>query len=93
MITPTTGRILVKKIDRKDASTDSGLLVPGQMLQEENLLYGEIIHPSDSKFTKGQIVFYSRYSATNIFDEKGQQFQIVSDLDVMAVEDNDTTKV
>lgn len=88
-LTPTKGRILIKKLEREDTATDSGVLLPGQMLQEESLLYGEIIkeHPDNStQYGEGTKVFYSRYSSTLLRDETGKPVYVVSDLDVMAVE-------
>ena len=82
-IKPAEGRILIKKLDRKDVTTNTGVLIPGQTLQEENLLYGEIIKGND-KYTKGLKVYYSRYSSTMVIDDKGNQYYILSDLDVMA---------
>ena len=90
-LNPTQGRILVKEIERKDLETSSGVFLPGQTLQEENLLYGEVIEHKPTKespetFISGQHVFYSRYSATSVRDSKGDKYLIVSDLDVQAYE-------
>ena len=51
MIIPAKGRVLIKKIDRKEIKAESGIYMPGQTLQEESLFYGEIVglakEPSD----------------------------------------------
>lgn len=86
---PTKGRVLIKKLERDVVATDGGVLLPGQMLQEESLLYGEVIQEHQDNQTQygvGTKVFYSRYSSTLLRDEKGKPFYVVSDLDVMAVE-------
>lgn len=92
MILPAEGRLLIKKLERDEAATDSGVLLPGTQLQEESLRYGEVVSDGHSTFKKGMKIFYSRYSATKVMDNKGNEFFIVSDLDVMAVDD-DTKKV
>lgn len=68
MIVPNTHRVIIKPIKIK--STASGLVLGGDqgMKAGENLLFGEIIHPGDTKFVKGQKVFYSGYSASAITD-------------------------
>lgn len=86
MIIPTDGRILVKKLDREDISSESGVLLPTQTLMEESLLYGEVASEGHKKFPKGTKIFYSRYSSTKVVDKDGVQYFLLSDLDVMAIE-------
>ena len=86
MIHPTDGRLLIKKLDRQEATTESGVFLPGTQLQEESLRYGEVVSEGHKKYPQGTKVFYSRYSTTRVADEKGNDFFIVSDLDIMAVE-------
>lgn len=90
-IQPTTGRLLVEKINRKDTATASGILMPSETLQEENLMYGRVV--KGEGFKEGVTIFYSRYSATKVVDDKGKEYFIISADDVMAVEDYDTDKV
>ena len=91
-IQPTSGRILVEKVNRKDTATASGILMPSETLQEENLMYGKVVVGNDI-FKVGITIFYSRYSATKVVDDKGKEYFIISADDVMAVEDYDTDKV
>lgn len=97
-IVPNKGRIIIKEIDRSNTKTDAGILMPGQLMQAESLAYGEVIvhnksDEAEREYTAGEKVFYSRYSATMVRDSKGNSFNVVSDLDVMAVEENDTESV
>lgn len=86
MIVPTKGRIIVKKID-KEETTDSGILLPTASLMEESLKYGEVTSSGHKLFPKGTKVFYSRYSATKVYDAKTKEtLYLVSDLDIMATE-------
>ena len=39
------------------------VLIPGQLKAGENLHCGKIIHQGNTKFKKGQVVYYSEYSA------------------------------
>ena len=91
-ITPTTGRLLVSKINRKDTATASGILMPSETLQEENLIYGKVVKGNQA-FKEGTTIFYSRYSATKVVDDKGKEFFIISADDVMASEEYDAPKV
>ena len=96
-IIPNTYRILVRRIEVPQVSH---ILTPGQLKAGENLLAGIVIHPGDSKFKKGQLVYYSEYSASAVFDigavlrgekEYGEVLQdklyIVAKEDVMAFEE------
>lgn len=93
-IIPAEGRILLKKIERKEVLTKAGILLPGNTLQEENMLYGEVISHTPAitgstyklPLKKGSRIFYSRYSATLVVDNKGETFYVLSDLDVVAYE-------
>lgn len=91
MITPANGRILLIKLSRNDVTTKEGILLPGQTLQEESLLFGEVIDHKiindgvyKEPIKKGQKIFYSRYSATMVTDDDGKVYYILSDLDIMA---------
>lgn len=101
MIIPAVGRLLIKKIERKEIQAESGIFMPGQTLQEETLFYGEIVglsgRPSpefngEFPYKIGDKVFYSRYSATKVVDDKGIEYLIVSDLDVMAYDTQSISK-
>lgn len=100
MIIPAKGRILIKKIERKDIQAESGIFMPGQTLQEESLFYGEVVGLAKEAsnefgsfpYSIGDRVFYSRYSATKVVDDKGNDYLIVSDLDVMAHDTGTVTK-
>lgn len=67
MVVPNTNRVIIKPIEIEELGS-SGLVVAGQLKAGENLFYGEIVHPGDTKFEKGQGVFYSEYSSANLFD-------------------------
>ena len=67
MIVPNTQRVLIKRVNR-DEDKQTGILIPGQLKAGENLFYGEVIHPGDTKFKKGQHVYYSEYSAASLVD-------------------------
>ena len=64
-IIPNTYRVLVKRVEVPQISH---ILTPGQLKAGENLLAGIIVHPGDSQFKKGQLVYYSEYSASAVFD-------------------------
>lgn len=65
MIVPNTHRVIIKPIKLKKVG---GILLQGDVSVGENLLYGEIIHPGDTRFKKTQKVYYSGYSASAIVD-------------------------
>jgi len=67
MVIPNTDRVIIKPIHIEEL-TSSGIIIAGQLKAGENLFYGEIVHQGDTKFEKGQGVFYSEYSAANVFD-------------------------
>lgn len=67
MIVPNTHRVIIKPIPIDELKA-SGLVIAGQLKAGENLFYGEIVHPGDTAFKTGQGVFYSEYSAANLFD-------------------------
>lgn len=66
---PNTNRVIIKPIPINDLKS-SGIVLPGNLVVGENLLFGEIFHPGDTTFKKGQYVFYSEYSAASILDAK-----------------------
>lgn len=69
-IIPNSDRVLLKNISPQEASmsTEGGLIIPGQLKAGENLFIGEIIEPGQTKFKKGQRVYYSEYSAAALWD-------------------------
>ncbi len=69
MVKPNIERVIIKPIPIENLSS-SGVIVSGQLKAGENLLYGEIYDPGDTRFHKGQGVFYSEYSSSNVFDVK-----------------------
>ena len=99
MIYPQPGRVLIKKLDR-EVKANGGILMPGSAIQEEGLFYGEIIRLATQgdelelhgfRFKVGMKVFYSKYSAAMVSDDKGKTMYLVSDLDIMAHEEDDDT--
>lgn len=101
MIYPTPGRILIKKLEREVKAGE--IFMPGSAIQEEGLLYGEIVRlPTKTQekltlhgvdYAVGMKVFYSKYSAAMVADEKGKSLYLVSDLDIMGIEENDAQTV
>lgn len=90
MIKPNTGRILVKQL-RREGNVSGVILAQGAM-QEETLRYGEVVRhdlPSEysDKLEAGTKIFYSQYSATRIMSDEGDNLYLISDLDVMAIEE------
>jgi len=67
MLKPNIDRVIIKPIHIEEL-TSSGIIIAGQLKAGENLLYGEIVDAGDTKFKQGQGVFYSEYSAANVFD-------------------------
>lgn len=67
MIVPNIERVIIRPVV-VDELKGSGIVLAGQLKAGENLFYGEILHPGDTKFKKGQGVFYSEYSAANLLD-------------------------
>ncbi len=65
-IIPNTERVLIKLL--QSARSLTPILMPGQLKAGENLHCGEIFHPGDTKFKKGQIVYYSEYSAAAVMN-------------------------
>lgn len=101
MITPNVDRVLIKKITITEAQ-QGNIIVPGQVVVGENLYAGEIVHPGTTKFKKGQLVYFSEYSASAITDigtvvagketmsdvrQKGSQILVVAEDDIMAYEE------
>lgn len=66
---PNINRVIIKPIPINDLKS-SGIVLPGNLVVGENLLFGQIHHPGDTSFKKGQYVFYSEYSAASILDAK-----------------------
>lgn len=67
MLTPNAERVIIKRFSNDDVKT-SGILQPGQLKAGENLFVGEVIHPGTTKFSKGQVVYYSEFSASKLVD-------------------------
>ena len=88
MLIPSKGRLVVEEIQRKDTQTASGLHLPGELLQQENLLFGKVISTTSDEFPEGTQVFYSRYSASMTIDSTGKKRFIIPEADVMGI-DND----
>ena len=97
MIVPNSGRVIIKRLKISDQIKTSGVLVPGQLKAGENLFIGEIVHPGDTKFKIGQVVYYSEYSAAALYDlnkdktlseSMSEPFYIVSNDDIMASQDD-----
>ncbi len=102
MFIPNTYRVIIKPIQTREI-TSSGVILGGQLKSGENLLYGEVVHPGDTKFEKGQKVFYSEYSAASLVDArslhdgsrtytdvKDDNYVVVSQDDIMAYYDSDS---
>lgn len=99
MIVPNNERVIVKRFTNEDVKT-SAILLPGQLKAGENLFVGKILHPGNTKFQKGQIVYYSEYSASKLVDLtkalKGEEtvteaakteLFVVAEDDIMAFDD------
>lgn len=102
MICPNTNRTLIKRVSNESVS--NSIIVPGQLKAGENLFVGEIVHGGDTKFIKGQIVYYSEYSAAAITDmaavmrkektlgqatSEKEVLYVVAEDDIMAYEETD----
>lgn len=97
---PNTHRVIIKPLPIKELKS-SGIILPGQMKVGENLFFGTIEHPGDTKFKKGQEVFYSEYSAAALVDVRSylsgdksfaeisdEGFVVVAEDDIMAYYDD-----
>lgn len=97
---PNTNRVIIKPQPIKELKS-SGIILPGQMKVGENLFFGRIEHPGDTKFKKGQEVFYSEYSAAALVDVRSylsgektfaevseEGFVVVAEDDIMAYYDD-----
>lgn len=63
-IVPNVERVILRLVQTTRAM--SPILMPGQLKAGEALYTGEIVHPGNTKFKKGQIVYYSEYSAARL---------------------------
>lgn len=103
MLKPNAERVIVKTI-KNQALQKSGIIMPGQLKTGENLLIGLVEDGGDTKFTKGQIVYYSEYSASMVADvgkvfkneisfsqatNEDNMFIVVAADDIMAFDDED----
>lgn len=70
MLKANIERIIVKPVEQQ-ALSQSNIIMPGQMKTGENLLVGIVEEPGETKFKKGQIVYYSEYSASAVVDLNG----------------------
>lgn len=84
MIIPGENRVVVKFLNRKDVER-GGIIIPGKLVVEENLLFGQIENKGTTKYHNKDLVFYSQYSATTVRDGKGYPFHVVAEDDIMAV--------
>ena len=104
MLIPNIYRVIIKPLPIEELKA-SGDIIAGQLKAGENLFYGEIVHPGDTKFKEGQGVFYSEYSAATLLDVRQLQsgeksfseltkegHVVVAQDDIMAYYD-DTTEV
>lgn len=96
MIVPNDKRVIVKRLKVSDRIKSTGVLAAGQLKAGENLFVGEIAHPGSTKFKKGQVVYYSEYSAAALYDLREDKtlseamkepFFVVAEDDVMAYDD------
>lgn len=67
MIVPNEDRVLVKKSTGQEFQ-DEHILLPGQLKSGENLFVGEVVHPGNSAFKIGQLVWFSEFSHARIID-------------------------
>lgn len=98
MLRPNTFRVLIKPIQIEGVTTQGGIVLPGKLKVGENLLFGEIVDPGDTRFKIGQKVFYSEYSAAAIYDaltalqtgkfNREESLVVVAQDDVMAYYDD-----
>jgi len=98
-IIPNIERVLIRLIEASREITP--ILLPGQLKAGENLHCGEIVHPGNTKFKKGQIVYYSEYSASELINfgsvlrgeqelgvaMSGEKYYVVAADDIMAYEE------
>jgi len=86
VIVPQNTDVLIKPLKRKKEKTNSGIyLAGGQEMQEESLRFGEIVHPGESEFKKGDKVIYSAYSGAWITDDDGE-YQLLNVFDIRGLE-------
>lgn len=102
MLVPNTDRVLIKRIKISADTIKQQIILPGELKAGENLYLGEVVHPGSTKFTKGQKVYYSEYSAAAIQDisaiERGEKkymkeedaIFVVAQDDIMAYEEEET---
>lgn len=100
MLVPNTYRVIIKPIRLE--GLESGIVLPSETMKKmagENLFYGEIIHPGDTIFEKGQHVFFSEYSTAAVKDfgnlsegesmpADAEEYLIVAQDDIMAYYDD-----
>jgi len=108
MLIPNTERIIVKRLKLPEASSAIILTESGRVTAGENLFYGEVVHPGTTKFKKGQRVYYSEFSAAQMFDlggvfkgeesrtdamHKDRALYVVPADDVLAYDDYDFSQI
>ena len=64
-IVPNIERIFIRLIQQARLSS---IIMPGQLKAGEALHCGEVVDPGDTKFKVGQVVYYSEYSASQIYN-------------------------
>lgn len=106
MIKPNIGRVIVKPLKHSDKLSSGGIIMPGQLKAGENLLIGVIVVPGTNfqgeptKLKKGQLVYYSEYSAAGVVDmadfiegkttfADSEKYVVIAEDDIMAYETRD----
>jgi len=84
---PNEGRILLRKLRKPNyIRVSSGIVVPGEGIMNRELDRGLVIEGTE-KIKKGQIVWYSSYSASTLYDKDLGTFYCLAEEDVMVFED------
>lgn len=96
-IVPNIERVIVRLLQTTSAMAP--IAVPGQLKAGEGLHTGEVVHPGNTKFKEGQVVYYSEYSAARLSNVgsmlrgeqtlgkvMGEDFYVVAADDIMAYE-------
>jgi len=61
-IIPQNGYILVKELKRKEdeKATDTGIILPEESLEDDEVAQGTVVVSGDDKFTEGQILLFHK---------------------------------
>ena len=84
MIKVIGSRLLIKPIENEQKQTKSGVIIPDSVNREEELVRGEVIQEKGA-YKKGDIVYYSKYTAFGIKIED-VDYHIIPAEDIMAKE-------